>query len=211
MDKPFMNPKDDADLTRAILARTTGSPCARLKDLACDLVDGLLDADQQALAEAHLGHCSGCAAVVAALRESTALLPRMAESDPGPWFAQRVLRATLFRPRPALNVGAFWTRLMHRPRIALEAAYLGAAMGILGFNLPPDQLVRIWHAPAFVQPLDASARRVAGQIVSAEQRTAASVRDIFTPAGGQPASLWKRFFAKLRVWFHRGGTDAANP
>lgn len=203
MDEPFMDPLDDPDLTRAILARTSGSPCARLKGLACDLVDGVLEADQRVLAEAHLEHCSGCAMLVAALRESTALLPRMAELDPGPWFGPRVLRATLHRPRPTFGARAFWTRLMHRPRIALETAYLGAAMGILGFNLPSAQLARAWHAPAFIQPLGASAQRVAAQVAGAEQRTVASVRGIFAPGEGRPPRLWQRFSAKVRAWLHR--------
>ncbi len=211
MDNPFVDPMDDADLTRAILARTTGAPCERLKGLACDLVDGILDADHRALAGAHLELCPACAAFVAALRESSALLPFLAEVDPGPAFTDRVLRVTVHRPQPPLDVGALWTRLMHRPRIALETAYLGAAAGFLGFGLPSAQLLKAWRAPALVQPLGASARRVGTRMAKAEQRIAASAQGIFAPREGRPPNLWQRLFAKVRAWFHRGAPNAANP
>ena len=119
------------DLTQAILARTSGAPCGRLRERACAFVDGELPSAQAALVAAHLEHCLACTALVARLREARAVLPGFATVDPGPWFAARVLRACAQRPQPSR-----WQRLIHRPRIALESAYLGAALGFVGMCLP---------------------------------------------------------------------------
>lgn len=199
METPFLNPDD---LTRAILARTSGAACARLKAVACDFVDGVLEATPQELAQAHLEHCPDCARFVAALREAKAVLPAMAEVDPGPWFAQRVMRATAYRPRPTFDARGLWRRLMHRPRIALEAAYVGALAAFAGFSLPTGSLAKELRLPALVQPLGASATRVGSQVVQAERRTVASVRRVLAPQEGSP-HLRQRIVLRLRAWFHR--------
>jgi len=201
MDGSFLPPEKALDLTRAILARTSGSPCQRLRDLACAYVDGELEADQQDLVRSHLDICPGCAALVTALALSEAALPGLAHLDPGPWFTQAVLRATTRqRPQPSA-----WWKLMHRPRIALEAAYLGAAAGMLGLSLPLPSMDLGAKVPALVQPLGASVQRVAGQVAQAEQRTAKSLqeglRPIATPRLAAPGgSLWQGLFARSKAW-----------
>ena len=126
------DPNLDFDLTRAILARTSGAAaCERAGEQLGSLLDGDLEPGRAALLEGHLAHCGTCAARVAVLRRARADLRIFAVLDPGPWFAARVLRAC--RPAP----GRGWLgRLLHRPRIALEAAYVGAALGLLAFHLP---------------------------------------------------------------------------
>jgi anti-sigma factor RsiW len=119
------------DLTRAILARTTGGSCEALRAQACAYVDGELEPLQADLVAAHLTHCPACTALVAALRAAEVRLPALRAADPGPWFTQRVLRAC--RPAPAPSL---WSRLLQRPRFALEAAYVGAALGYLLLSLP---------------------------------------------------------------------------
>lgn len=207
-------PPPPLDLTRAILARTSGDPCQRLQHLACDFVDGHLDAGQAGLARLHLGHCEACSALVAALATLQATLPTLAQAEPGPWFTQRVLRATrqapdqrTSAPRPA-NPGDLWRQLMRRPRIALEAAYLGAAAGLMGIHLPlpvPDLDLRV---PALVQPLGASAQRVASrleQVAQAERRTAQSLQEGLRPlvepglAPLRRGNLWQRLIATIRT------------
>ena len=79
---------EDPDLTLAILARTSGSPCRRLHDLACAFVDGELDEARGGLVQAHLEHCAACAALVAALASSRDALPTFACADPG-WGSWR--------------------------------------------------------------------------------------------------------------------------
>jgi len=212
-----LDPGASAELTRAILARTSGDPCQRLQGLACDFVDGALEPGQANLVRLHLGHCGACSALVEALASLQADLPAMAEVDPGPWFTQAVLRATRHQPsRRGADLRGLWWRLMHRPRIALEAAYLGAAAGLMGIYLPlPTPRV-----PALVQPLGDSALRVAGQVAQAERRTSASLqrslRPIVTPrsAPSAEASLWQRLSswtkARLQV-FRKAPVPPASP
>lgn len=206
------DPQPALDLTRAILARTSGSPCLRVQDLACDYVDGELEATHQRLVHAHLEHCEPCAHLMTALARATALLPRMAEADPGPWFTARVMRATLHAPRQGHEWRATWMQLLHRPRIALEAAYLGTAVSLLGLSLPlpaslpaPRALVRTLSPEPLLVPLKAPAQRMLGQLVAAEQRTVASVQrglklDGATADGAASAGLWQRGSVRVRGW-----------
>lgn len=199
-----LDPGASPELTRAILVRTSGDPCQRLQSLACDFVDGSLEAGQASLVRLHLGHCVACSALVEALASLQADLPAMAQVDPGPWFTQAVLRATRHQPiRPSADLQSLWWRLMHRPRIALEAAYLGAAAGLMGIYLPlPDLAPRV---PALVQPLGDSALRVAGQMAQAERRTSASLQRSLRPiVSPRPAplpsgNLWQRLSSWTRT------------
>ncbi|MCE1204065.1 MAG: zf-HC2 domain-containing protein [Holophagaceae bacterium] len=192
-----LDPGASPELTRAILARTSGDPCHRLRDLACDFVDGTLEPGQASLARLHLGHCEACSALVETLASLQVDLPALAEVDPGPWFTQAVMRATRHQPLQG-NAGlhGLWWRLMHRPRIALEAAYLGAAAGLMGIYLPLPTLTP--RVPALVQPLGDSALRVAGQMAQAERRTSASLQRSLRPivhprpVPSAKASLWQR-------------------
>ena len=199
-----LDPGASPELTRAILARTSGDPCHRLQGLACDFVDGTLEAGQASLVRLHLGHCGACSALVEALASLRIDLPALAEVDPGPWFTQAVLRATRHQPiRRSADLRDLWWRLMHRPRIALETAYLGAAAGLVGIYLPLPALTP--RVPALVQPLGDSALRVAGQLAQAERRTSASLqrslRPIVTPRSAQPSrgSLWQRLSSWTRT------------
>ncbi len=200
MVDPFLPPDDS--LTRAILARTSGSPCARLRELACDFVDGELAPDLQALAQAHLDHCEGCAALVAALRASAPVLSRMAELDPGPAFTTQVMAATIRRPLPLVRPGA-WTRLMGRPRIALELAYLGVAASLLLVHLSASGLGQSWRLPARVQPISASVRSVA----AAEVRTARALGRA-VPSRVREWPLWRQTCTRVRAWFTRDAEPA---
>lgn len=119
------------DLTQAILARTSGSPCESLRAQACAFVDGELEPMRANLVGAHLAHCPACAQLVATLQGAADRLTELRAADPGPWFTARVLRACGPAPRPSL-----WRRLLHRPRFALEAAYVGAALAFLLLSLP---------------------------------------------------------------------------
>jgi anti-sigma factor RsiW len=121
------------DLTQAILRRTSGTTCATLRERACAYVDGELEGLAHQLVAAHLDHCRDCTALMVRLRVAQADLPRFRAPDPGPWFTAKVLRSCSELPnRPDSLV---W-RLFHRPRIALEAATLGAALGTAGLWFP---------------------------------------------------------------------------
>jgi anti-sigma factor RsiW len=206
MTHPFI-PSDGADLTRSILALTSGSPCAHMRDLMCDLLDGALDSERRALAQAHLDHCPDCTALVASLNASTVALPRLAEVDPGPWFLQRVLSTTSRASVPVPEAHTWWWRLMRRPRIALEAAYLGAMAGFLGFNVPAAPLAKVWRTPAVAQPLTTSAQN----LIQAEQRTVQAVAGLFVSPEGQPPRRVQRVLSKIRVWFNPTEPSAPSP
>lgn len=198
MDESFLPPEAALDLTRDILARTSGSPCQRLRELACAYVDGELESGQSSLVRGHLDTCPGCAALVHALTVSHAVLPRLAQLEPGPWFAQRVLRATVHQTERHST----WWKLMHRPRIALEAAYLGAAAGLMGSYLPLPSPHLATRVPALVQPLGASVQRVVGQVVAAERRTSTSLQEGLVTKVSAPAAasngLWQRWSTKVK-------------
>jgi anti-sigma factor RsiW len=223
---PHPVPELPLDLTRSILSRTSGSSCQRLQELACDFVDGLLDEPRTTLVRSHLDHCAACASLVKALELSADVLPALAQADLGPWFAQRVLQATTRAPRESArrpyDLRAAFIRLMHRPRIAVEAAYLGAAASLMGLYLPTSMP---FHAKAVVssayttvspsrwtQPLKTPAQRVMGQVIQAERRTAESLQQAFSPNSDAHAKgLWQRGMAKLRKWLRLSPNTSENP
>jgi len=189
---PALLPREAAlELTSAILARTAGPACARLRDLACAYVDGDLDTPQASLVQGHLEHCPDCSALVLGLQELDAVLPGLALVEPGPRFTREVLRATsrdpIARKHPYSwsELREFWWRLFRRPRICFEAAYLGTVAGVLVFNLPHPT----WHAGhavlevaqeaqpgSRVRPLLQSARRLAVAAVGCERRGEGALR-----------------------------------
>lgn len=87
-------------------------------------------------------------------------------------------------------------KLIHRPRICLEAAYLSAAAGILGIyspmpNLPwasgmVPSILRGLSPKPVLEHMEAPARRIVEGLVQAERRTATSLR---RPFQAQSATL----------------------
>lgn len=209
-----------ADLTRAILARTSGDPCRRLQVLACDLVDGLLAPLPAELAATHLDHCPACRNLIAALGTLRTVLPTLASLDPGPGFTQAVVQATAHRaPRLTISPPSFhatWTRLMRRPRICFEAAYLGTAAGILALNVPastlrqladPSHLTALAHPRAAVAPV-VQAAKVQALAFETGQRQAVHAA---AEKGGQAVAnrvarvkaFGRRLLAVLKGWGER--------
>ena len=147
---PQSGPGAMPDLTAAILARTSGPACGRLRELACDFVDGTLPGGDGDLVLGHLEHCPACQGLVARLRAAALFLPAFATLNPGADFTTSVLRRThpAASPAPAPDpLLAGWARLMGRPRAALEAAYLATAAGLILTQIP---------LPAPLRPLPAS-------------------------------------------------------
>ncbi len=202
MDERSLDPEA---LTQAILAHTSGAPCRRVQALACDFVEGGLDDVQSDLLRGHLAHCAACSALLRALAESGRLLPSLAEVDPGPWFTRQVLQSTSRRPvERGTTARAVWWRLLHRPRIALEAAYLGAAAGVMGLYAPLPWHSLVPPAQVWTAPLRAPAQRLTEAVLRTEQHTAASLRRTFRPLREtSPAGFWQRTLAKVRGWLKR--------
>lgn len=214
---PPLGPEAALDLTRAILSRTSGSPCQRLQTLACEYVDGELKNGQEGLVQAHLDHCPACSALVNTLKDLKTLLPTLAQVDPGPGFAPRIIRATSRAPRRSVGFDrqALWSKLLHRPRIAFETAYLGAAAGMIGLYIPVPALPPFRSVPSLVrplspqhlgQPLKAPVQRVLGSLLQAEQRTAATLKSALLPDAASAfraspgASRWQVLSLMVRSW-----------
>lgn len=131
-----MQPHDDKrreteELTAAILAATSGSPCARAEALLPCLADGELSGEEVALLTAHLAHCAPCRALAESLAWLEGALPAMARREPDALFAGEVLAAIAQAeaadalPRLDERLADWWRRSWRRPRFALEAAYAG--------------------------------------------------------------------------------------
>ncbi len=84
----------DPDLTRRILARTSGSACGRAEALLGGRWDARLDADDDRLLGEHLQRCGRCRALAAVLDRLPPVLSALAEREPGPSFTAAVLAAT---------------------------------------------------------------------------------------------------------------------
>ena len=127
-------------LAESILASTSGSPCARARELLCDFVDQSLEDVDAELVRLHLEACQECAALSRAVARMTEDLPMLADLEPDARFVDDVLAATLpFRTRLARRLFRLppgWVRLFQRPRFALEGAYIGTFILVLVFGTP---------------------------------------------------------------------------
>lgn len=158
-------------LSAAIVSKTSGSPCASAHERLCDFVDRELARIDQELMDAHLARCPQCAALAAALAESTRLLPSFAELAPPVGIVHDVLAATSRRRADATfgeKVSAWTSRVARRPRISFEVAYVLTLLLLVAFGNP---VVAFRDASARVQP------RVSG-VALAVSRPIANVRTV---------------------------------
>jgi hypothetical protein len=164
-----------ADLTDAILERTSGPPCRRAEELLPDLVEGRLGATDAQLVRHHLRHCRACDRLAVTL---TWLLPELAEMGelaPDAGFTADVMAATVgadLRTGGILDrLRAWWRGVSARPRFAFEAAYVGTLLLVLLFGTPvsplketpPHLLAMIQTGPAslLASPLEAAGDELA--------------------------------------------------
>lgn len=202
------------DLTASILRLTSGPACGRLHDLAWDLAAGALDADTADLARQHLDHCAACRARLAGLEAAQRLLPGFAELDPGEAFTGAVLARTRdLRPQPLDPLLEGWTRLMRRPRAALEAAYLATAAGLICTQIPVPGFDRT-AGPALVTLIHREARGPLAGAASLRQAwsgrgpasaatPAPSTHRLLGPMQGPVQEAWSRLTGRLQ----RAGQD----
>ncbi len=125
----------EIDLTRSILEKTSGNACGSVLDRVCAQLDGDSDESQKTLVDGHLAHCPDCSELARTLSWMKQALPALAEVEPDVAFVSDVLEETTRADRRARRAVAQETplasalrRLIHRPRIALELAYVGAAV-----------------------------------------------------------------------------------
>ena len=93
--------------------------CTQVREHLLDLEAG----QAPAAVEAHLRSCAACAAELAALRRTMALLDEWRVPEPSPYFGTR-LRARL-RAEAAAPAG--WWAMLRRPVMALAATLIVAA------------------------------------------------------------------------------------
>jgi anti-sigma factor RsiW len=114
---------------RRVLAATSGPACPGAQDRLVAFVDGDLDPTDDALVRRHVGRCPACREELARVRALIADLPRIAEAPTDEDFVADVLSRTTGRALPTHASWAdTWRRLVHRPRFALELAYVATLL-----------------------------------------------------------------------------------
>lgn len=128
-----MDGRDFEELTRSVLARTSGSSCPSAHERLAPLADGDLEAGDAELIRLHVAHCGECARILDVVAWLAKELPALAEVEPGPAFTRDVMAATAGRRSFAGVVQDWMDRardaaraLAVRPRLPLEGAYIGA-------------------------------------------------------------------------------------
>ena len=136
-----------ADLTDAILARTTGRTCESAHRRLCDHVDRLLEPLDGELVGRHLDTCRECAGLASALERMAHDLPLLAELQPDDRFVGDVLARTSAQRAKRLDwaarIGGIWEQLVQRPRFALEGAYIGTFVLVLLIGIPSSPLAGV--------------------------------------------------------------------
>jgi hypothetical protein len=129
--------------------------CQRALTLVGGQPDGPLDDQTRALVAGHLEHCAECRAIAATLTETRAVLATLVEIEPGVAFTADVVAATSGSRIPARRpkhhglserwawagelrgrVAAAWQRMLARPRLSLELAYLATVLLVVANGNP---------------------------------------------------------------------------
>jgi anti-sigma factor RsiW len=134
------------DWTRALLQRTSSDPCAQAFDRLPPWIDGDLERLDAELVGGHIEHCVECDALAAVLRAMRADLPELAEVEPDAAFVDDVLAATVAVAAPlpwVARLDDWFAKLMQRPRIAWEGAYLATAFLLLLVFFPGSPLADV--------------------------------------------------------------------
>jgi hypothetical protein len=192
-----MLPGDRRDLTRAILARTTGPACGRAREVLVEGSEAPSDATTGALLAAHLDECAECQAFEAAWSEAAGTLPRLAEIDPGPAFSVEVLAATTRRPVSAW--AAWWARVVARPHFSLEVAYVGACLCVLLVGNPISLAGAVAERVQLMTSEPAGTAAPGGDVRSSGAGTG-STRPAFDVNSVTTDSWWDKLTARAFGW-----------
>ena len=131
------------DLTRTVLQSIGGDACEQAFDRLPPWVDREFGELDDELVAGHVDHCAECEALTVALRAMREDLPRLAEMEPDAAFVDDVLAATVGAARPVpwvARLDDWFGKVMQRPRIAWEGAYLATACLLLLIFFPGSPL-----------------------------------------------------------------------
>ena len=136
---------DGVDLADGILARTSGSACGLARRHLGSRPDGDLDPGTTSLLEAHLEHCSDCAALDDILVWAVPAVAELGQVELDPAFTFDVLRATS-SARARRRSGAvqrlrerfvgWWENQFTRPGFAWEAAFVATVIAVIVVGTP---------------------------------------------------------------------------
>jgi len=184
-------------MTGAVLARTSGSACRRAELLMAGQPEQPLSAAASALLAEHVAHCDACRAFEAVVRDARTALASMREIAPGQAFVAGVLQRTSEKQAWATGRGwlgwpsawelvAGWQvtaravgqRLLARPRLSLELAYVATVVVVVMVGNPAliaEKLgARALASHAGVTAADASRRPATDQERQARPPAAAT-------------------------------------
>lgn len=116
------------ELIQAVLDKTSGKSCGYSHKLLPDYIDGAMSTASNELIESHLKNCRSCRQMHQTLKELMEELPALAQIDPGSSFTRECMHAFREvqdqRSQSWIRPGRIWSRLVARPRLAWESAYV---------------------------------------------------------------------------------------
>jgi hypothetical protein len=123
-----IEPERIEEFVQAVLEKTSGKSCRQARELMPDYVDGVLTTASRELIEQHLENCRSCQQIHQTLMDLKEVLPGLAQMDPGSsftWECMDSFRRLQVQPAPSkVWPGRIWSRILSRPRIAWESAYV---------------------------------------------------------------------------------------
>jgi hypothetical protein len=218
-------------LTLSILNCTSGGPvCPRVESSLWEFVDGAQSSEESQLIALHLDHCAGCGAMAADLAAIQAVLPEMAEIDPGETFTREVVRITsgkrAYRPDLPTRLEGWWNRMVQRPRFALEAAYVCTVLLIFALSpfLPFRELAlqtipskALYPSAKYIAsiwmdakaPLSIQAQKVASAAASSNRAVSGTLNLLAKNTAHASSSLLNESLQRIEGWNWKESADLA--
>ena len=217
------------ELVTSVLAATSGSPCDGVAERLPDLAQRESSVGEAAVLRQHVADCEECQDLVSVLRRLRRELPALAELRPDARFVDDVLARTLpVHVQLRRWWRRVWPRLLHRPRFASEAAFIGLLVLLLVFATPgspleavPRQVLAAARQPVQAEmrlgdfvaaPFDAVRETAAASseetfegLVAVRARSASKAEEVVTEASEGLATFWREAASLLG----NDGTDAA--
>jgi len=134
---------DPRDRPRGWMARPDVEAHLRACPACRDFVEAFSQGERAFVEAPAVSFADAVLARTAGLEALLRDLPSLADMEPGPGFAERVLLATSRRPHAPgwrTRLAAAWWALVRRPRFAWEAAYVATLCWVLLFGNPVGAL-----------------------------------------------------------------------